>query len=202
MCFFHATTPRQPVRTGRKPFFPQYILIITNDTGNYKTESSGFLRVSCLQLCYGMRTLQKPELRAIMYRWDFDHGGLMKKIACILAILIALTCIPFGASEYAVGEEGEAERLSATVQMPAKREAEAELLTDGDPLTYVFFKRESKVRFEFSQNAAKLVTVWERDPGEVRLTCYAGDQKLSDTKLEIPFLSVVTELPKERQPRN
>ena len=119
----------------------------------------------------------------------------MKKIACILALLIVLTCIPFGAPRHAVGEEGEAERLTATVQMPAKLEAEAELLTDGDPLTYVFFKRESTIRFAFSGEAAHLVTVWDQDPGEITMVCYAGNTKLSDEKVASPFLSTVTELP-------
>ena len=77
----------------------------------------------------------------------------MKKIACLLAMVLAFTLMPRGISFHAVGEEGEAERLTATVTMPSKRDDEAFLLTDGDPITYVFFKRESTIRFAFSGEA-------------------------------------------------
>ena len=119
----------------------------------------------------------------------------MKKTALLLAMLFLLFCLPQSAFCRTVGEMERAERLAVCAAMPETREDEAFLLTDDCAYTYVAFASASTVRFSFSDEAACLVTVWETEPERVLLTCYAGETMLSQSALDVPYLSVVTDLP-------
>ena len=119
----------------------------------------------------------------------------MKRIAWLLVVLFALTLVPRNTVFHAAGESGTAERMTAVVVMPDDRKDEAFLLTDGFADTHVIFRKDSKVRFSFPDEAANLVTVWETMPDSVTLTCFGGDETLSEAPLDVPFLSTVTALP-------
>ncbi len=119
----------------------------------------------------------------------------MKKILCALAVLLSIALLPWFAISDASGDTPIAQRISMTVTVPKDRESEAFLLTDGYASTYMQFRRESTVRADFSEPVSTLVTVWESEPSQVILHCYAGEESLSEMPLEVPYLSTVTALP-------
>lgn len=119
----------------------------------------------------------------------------MKKAMCALALLLAIALLPWTAGIGAASGEAEAERVDKTLTVPKGRDQEAFLLRDGYAATYMIFKNESVLHVTFGSPAKQLVTVWESEPEEVELRCYAGEELLLKTKPELPYLSSITELP-------
>ena len=112
--------------------------------------------------------------------------------ALIAAIMLALL---LGMPAQAKGETETAQRVGMTVTLSKGNEGKEDLLTDDLASTYVLFHRAGTVRAEFTGPAQTLVTVWESDPENVTLRCFAGDTLLNEEPMEIPYLSTRTALP-------